>query len=173
MQFTINAGLGGNIVIESAVHLANRLQALLAHTPHPSPVEITALYKDFESVQRPRAHQALGISASATRIEAHATWLYKLASRYVLPLLGDSVKVSYFEGVGVSSPDVEYIPKKAGRLRDLKAERDRKRRKTSGVVQLVKVAAAASLFGWVLEQYGGAYRLAPAMKAIQSLIGRS
>lgn len=157
-QVTINAGFGGNTAIESTVLFSNSLHKLLQSSPHPSSAELKALFKDFESVQRPRANQILKLSATVTRLEAQNGLMYKLLSRYVMPRLSDKLKAGVFVDVAVSYPDVEFLPKKASPMQDLRAairEKKEKAVRGSRLAMLVKTAVAVGTLAWLVQSKHG------------------
>ncbi|KAL4746956.1 hypothetical protein BDW72DRAFT_206909 [Aspergillus terricola var. indicus] len=107
---TVNIGLGGNLAYEGIGRFMNALVPLLGHSPTPSLEQLTKLFNDFEASQKPRANTVVNISGQVTRYEAQDTWLYKLASRYIVPLVSDCAKARFYGDFANEGPWLQYLP---------------------------------------------------------------
>lgn len=82
-----------------------------------------------------------------------------------------------FEDIGVAVPDVEYLPKTAGKLRDRRDVWDKKEEEAEEdpnvVIQAARSIAAASLVGLLWMKYGAAEGLGPTIKTVLLLVQKA
>ncbi|ORY56593.1 uncharacterized protein BCR38DRAFT_490485 [Pseudomassariella vexata] len=107
---TINTGLGGQLALEGICNLTNGLVELLKTSPSPSSGEITQVFTNYETKQRPRAEWAMSISGHQTRMESQANWIYWAFGRLILPRLPDwLMAVGTIKSIYVGSPCMEFL----------------------------------------------------------------
>ncbi|KKK11808.1 hypothetical protein ARAM_002655 [Aspergillus rambellii] len=107
---TINPGLGGNLGYEGIARFTNGLVPLLKEHPMPSLEQLTAVFDQYYTSQKPRAETVVSLSGQITRYEAQDTWILRFASRYVVPWVSDRIKANLYASFSRGGPWLEYLP---------------------------------------------------------------
>ncbi|OQD69018.1 hypothetical protein PENPOL_c002G03084 [Penicillium polonicum] len=107
---TVNPGLGGNLAYEGIARLTNGLVPLLKENPMPSPEQLTEVFNQYITGQKPRAETVVDLSGQITRYEAQDTWILKFAARHIVPWLSDKLKAKLYASFSRGGPYLEYLP---------------------------------------------------------------
>ncbi|CAI6099010.1 unnamed protein product [Clonostachys chloroleuca] len=88
-KVTPNAGLGGNMAMESAVVLANEIFAAIQRHPNkkPSDEEVRLAFKRYHEIRTPRVKELFDVSWLLTRLQAYDGWGWYVVQRWILPLI--------------------------------------------------------------------------------------
>ncbi|KAL7627228.1 hypothetical protein AAE478_001417 [Parahypoxylon ruwenzoriense] len=106
---TINAGLGGNLVVEGVCNLANELLPILGRSGTLATPEIVAAFQRYEHAQRQRADVCVKLSHYITRYESmDSLWLRFL--RWISPWIPESFKVNIFIDYMKPAPILNHLP---------------------------------------------------------------
>ncbi|KAJ5680157.1 hypothetical protein N7455_008755 [Penicillium solitum] len=107
---TVNPGLGGNLAYEGIARLTNGLVPLLKENPMPSLEQLTEVFNQYVTGQKPRAETVVDLSGQITRYEAQDTWILKFAARHIVPWVSDRLKAKLYASFSRGGPYLEYLP---------------------------------------------------------------
>ncbi|RYP37975.1 hypothetical protein DL767_002703 [Monosporascus sp. MG133] len=111
-KVTPNAGLGGNLSMESAVVLANQLHAAVNRHPNkkPSDEEIKLAFQRYYDIRVPRVKELFDISWVLTRMQAWDGWLWYFVQRWGLPVIGLKKFAEQVASSLRGAPTLSYVP---------------------------------------------------------------
>ncbi|KAI9785103.1 MAG: hypothetical protein M1816_000514 [Peltula sp. TS41687] len=111
-KVTPNAALGGGTTMESVVVLANEIRRAIRAHPNqkPSDLEIRTALQRYQDQRLPRVTEIFNLSWMVTRLQAYDGWLYYLAMRWILPVLGLGVLAKNMGVMFSEAPKLDYVP---------------------------------------------------------------
>lgn len=76
----------------------------------PSLGQLTEVFNQYVTGQRPRAETVVDLSGQITRYEAQDTWILKFAARHIVPWVSDRLKAKLYASFSRGGPYLEYLP---------------------------------------------------------------
>lgn len=122
-KVTINAGLGGNLAIEGVTRLMNQLVPLIQNNEDLSSDQLQGAFTQYEMAHKPRAKTTLAMSAATSRVESGQNWLYNFASRWVQPVLSESMKMRPVTLYSLGGTYLNFLPLSSRTLLKLEEKR--------------------------------------------------
>ncbi|KAF4301173.1 Monooxygenase FAD-binding protein [Botryosphaeria dothidea] len=122
-KVTINAGLGGNLAIEGVTRLMNQLVPLIQNNEDLSSGQLQGAFTQYEMAHKPRAKTTLAMSAATSRVESEQNWLYNFASRWVQPVLSESMKMRPATLYSLGGTYLNFLPLSSRTLSKLEEKR--------------------------------------------------
>jgi 2-polyprenyl-6-methoxyphenol hydroxylase-like FAD-dependent oxidoreductase len=110
-KMTPQAGQGGNIAVESAAAMANKLFNLnkQANGKNPTLHEIQAAFEQYQKKRTARVTSMMRSGNDLTRLQALDTPLHVILAKYVVPALGDYLTDLISDGI-VGAELLDYLP---------------------------------------------------------------
>jgi 2-polyprenyl-6-methoxyphenol hydroxylase-like FAD-dependent oxidoreductase len=102
--------MGANQAIESAVVLTNALYDQLQKKPNGLDLaDIDAALTEFQAKRFERINGVYQAAYDTTRMEALDGLKATIIGRYIIPLLGQGLRMALFKGMIVTSPTLKFI----------------------------------------------------------------
>lgn len=76
----------------------------------PSLEQLTEVFNQYITGQKPRAKTVVDLSGQITRYEAQDTWVLKFAARHIVPWVSDRLKAKLYASFSRGGPYLEYLP---------------------------------------------------------------
>lgn len=76
----------------------------------PSLEQLTEVFNQYVTGQKPRAETVVDLSGQITRYEAQDTWILKFAARHIVPWVSDKLKAKLYASFSRGGPHLEYLP---------------------------------------------------------------
>ncbi|KAF1838730.1 FAD/NAD(P)-binding domain-containing protein [Decorospora gaudefroyi] len=110
-KMTADLGMGANIAIESAIHLANLLHRQLSPNKqqHPPASTLHTLFAQYQKERYKRASIFADLSGKTTRMHAYQSLLGRIYAGYLEPLLAPYQLRSFAESFG-AAPKLDFVP---------------------------------------------------------------
>ncbi|KAH7309685.1 FAD dependent oxidoreductase domain-containing protein [Stachybotrys elegans] len=110
-KVTPNAGLEGNMAMESSAVLANELVAAVNLHPNkkPSDEEIRLAFKKYHEIRTPRVKELFDISWMLTRLQAYDGWRFYIIQRCLLPFIFMQVAKQIATAMS-GAPVLSFVP---------------------------------------------------------------
>lgn len=106
---TANLGMGGNLCIDDACALVNRIHELLERTKEPSTAELVTVFDGYEKAQRPRADFVRTSSGIFAGYETNSKW-YSWIMGLIYPWIPSVMKMQVFSLFDSSAPVLNFLP---------------------------------------------------------------
>lgn len=101
------------MAFEGVAHLTHALRVALAESQtlnKLSSASIANVFTGYQTKHMPRVQTIVGVSANLTRVEAQETTMLRIASRYIVPMLPDALKVWVYGKFSRSAPIFTFLP---------------------------------------------------------------
>ncbi|PHH60640.1 hypothetical protein CDD81_1391 [Ophiocordyceps australis] len=107
-----NMGLGGNSAIEGVACLMNHLEHTLRSTKgaKPSATALNMAFAAYQSDQKQRMKELLGMSNMVAKMHTSATRLHTFVANWVLPYLDDASFAAYMGDYIARAPKLNFLP---------------------------------------------------------------
>ncbi|PHH71951.1 hypothetical protein CDD82_6243 [Ophiocordyceps australis] len=107
-----NMGLGGNSAIEGVACLMNHLDHALRTTKgsKPSATALNMAFAAYQSDQKQRVKELMGISNMVAKMHTSATRLHTFVANWVLPHLNDASFAAYVGDYIARAPKLNFLP---------------------------------------------------------------
>ena len=98
------------LAYEGIACFTNGLVLLLRENPTPSLKQLTNVFNQYISGQKPRAKTVVDMSGQIARYEAQDARVLKFTARYLVPLVSDRLKARLYASFSRGGPWLEYFP---------------------------------------------------------------
>ncbi|GAB5585966.1 hypothetical protein Unana1_00866 [Umbelopsis nana] len=111
-KFSANFGMGANQAIESATVLTNALYEKLQKKPDgPDLTDIDAAFTEFQANRFQHINGVYQAAYDTTRMEAMDGLKCTVIGRYLMPPLGESLRLALVKSIMITAPSLKFLDK--------------------------------------------------------------